>query len=166
MKLRNPAYMARKREYWRARRKVTRERINEIRRRRWIEEPQFRLSEILRARLRGALGRRQKSGSSVELLGCTIEEAVAHIEAQFQPGMTWDDRGAWHIDHKRPLASFNLEEPADLAAACHFTNLQPLWKLDNLRKGARYVAPQPTGQGAENTAFYKSDYCGAAGAAR
>ncbi len=62
---------------------------------------------------------------------------MSHIESMFEPGMSWDNWGEWHIDHIRPLASFDLENAERLAEACHYTNLRPLWKVDNLRKGAK-----------------------------
>ncbi len=62
---------------------------------------------------------------------------MSHIESMFEPGMSWDNWGEWHIDHIRPLASFDLENAERLAEACHYTNLRPLWKVDNLRKGEK-----------------------------
>lgn len=71
-------------------------------------------------------------------LGCTPEQLKLHLEQQFQPGMTWENHGVhgWHVDHKKPLASFDLTDPAQFDQACHYTNLQPLWATDNIRKGA------------------------------
>jgi hypothetical protein len=63
----------------------------------------------------------------------------AHLEAQFVPGMTWANHGAWHVDHIRPCASFNLEDPAEQRVCFHFSNLQPLWAQDNLAKGATWA---------------------------
>jgi hypothetical protein len=53
--------------------------------------------------------------------------------------MTWANHGEWHIDHIRPLASFDLRKEDHLVLAFHYTNLQPLWAQENLRKGARYA---------------------------
>jgi hypothetical protein len=78
-----------------------------------------------------------KPASTAVLTGCTVPELMAHLSSKFQPGMTWDNYGKWHIDHKRPLAAFDLTDPAQLATACHYTNLQPLWASDNIRKGKR-----------------------------
>lgn len=101
-----------------------------------------RLAHVLRSRLHDALRRGPKRGSAVSLLGCTIDEALSHIEALFQPGMSWENWAldGWHIDHIKPLATFDLTDPRQLAQACHYTNLQPLWARDNQSKGARDCA--------------------------
>jgi hypothetical protein len=58
--------------------------------------------------------------------------------ARFQPGMSWQNWGEWHLDHIRPLASFNLSDRTQFLQAVHFSNYQPLWAIDNLRKGASH----------------------------
>ncbi len=78
-----------------------------------------------------------KIGSAVRDLGCSVSELMAHLEIKFQPGMTWENWGSWHIDHIKPLASFDLTNREQFLIACHYTNLQPLWASDNLAKGAR-----------------------------
>ena len=90
-------------------------------------------------RLHKALKNTFKSGSAVKDLGCSIEYLKAYLEGQFEPGMTWDNWGrrGWHIDHIRPLASFDLTDPEQFKQAVHYTNLQPLWAKDNLKKGKR-----------------------------
>lgn len=105
-----------------------------------LADPVHKLRHALRTRLNSALKKSQKCGSAVRLLGCSVLELKRHLEAQFQPGMSWDNhsRHGWHIDHIRPISSFDLQDPEQLAQACHYTNLQPLWALDNIRKGATY----------------------------
>lgn len=98
----------------------------------------FRLSMNLRNRLNRAIERDSKQGSAVRDLGCTIPELKVHLEGLFQDGMTWDNYGEWHIDHVRPLATFDLTNRDEHLKACHYMNLQPLWKRDNLAKGKNY----------------------------
>lgn len=74
----------------------------------------------------------------LDLLGCRLSELASYLESRFLPGMSWENRNLWHLDHIRPLTTFDLTDPVQLAAACHFTNLQPLWAADNLRKGHRW----------------------------
>lgn len=125
---------AKRRAYKRAWAAANRGTIARQRRRYYAESPAFRLSSLLRSRLAQALGRKTKRGSAVGLLGCTPDEAAAHIASLFKPGMTWDNHGEWEIDHKIPMAAFDLEDPAQLALVCNFSNLQPLWKHENRAK--------------------------------
>lgn len=99
----------------------------------------YRLANYLRSRVRYALKNGQKSGSAVADLGCSISDFRSHIESRFQPGMSWSNWGmhGWHLDHITPLVSFNLEERPQFLIATHYTNMQPLWASDNLRKGHR-----------------------------
>lgn len=68
-------------------------------------------------------------------LGTTWDKAKQHIESQFTDGMTWGNYGEWHIDHIKPLA--NAKTEVDVIRLSHYTNLQPLWAKDNMKKGAR-----------------------------
>ena len=100
------------------------------------QDNQYRLKHNARARIRKALKGIQKSASTMELIGCSYEELMAYIEARFLPGMSWDNYAydGWHIDHIIPLDSFDLSDPEQLKRAAHYSNLQPLWAEDNLRK--------------------------------
>lgn len=97
----------------------------------------YKLADNLRHRLNSALRGSYKSGSAVRDLGCSIEFLKKYLEVQFRDGMNWNNHGEWHIDHIQPLASFNLTNRKELLKACHYTNLQPLWKGENLSKGDR-----------------------------
>jgi hypothetical protein len=85
-----------------------------------------------------AIRGRQKLGSAVRDLGCTIEEFRSYIEALWEPGMAWANwgrgAGTWQLDHRRPLVSFDLTKREDVLTACHFLNLQPLWHDVHMRK--------------------------------
>jgi hypothetical protein len=102
---------------------------------------QFKLQSNLRSRLNATIKKNFKSGSAVKDLGCTIDELKKYLESKFQPGMTWDNwtKDGWHIDHIKPLASFDLSDRNQLLEACHYTNLQPLWAKDNLSKSDNII---------------------------
>lgn len=84
----------------------------------------------------------------MESTGCTPPELRLHLESKFQPGMTWDNYGryGWHIDHIKPIAIFDMTDPAQAKEALHYTNLQPLWAKDNYSK-YKSVAPAPGNDG-------------------
>lgn len=102
---------------------------------------QFRLKRVLRSRLRCAIKDNLKTGSAVRDLGCSVDFLKEYIEKQFKPGMTWENWGyrGWHLDHIKPLALFKLEDRNEFLTACHYTNLQPLWGLENILKSDTYV---------------------------
>lgn len=79
--------------------------------------------------------KRDKVQKTDEYLGCTYEEGRNYLASLFTEGMTWDNHGEWHIDHIIPLASAKTRE--ELEPLFHYTNLQPLWAEDNLKKGAK-----------------------------
>lgn len=104
------------------------------------EDARFRISRSLRARVRAAIKRNAKFGNTQDLVGCSFEFLRFWLESKFKPGMSWENYGAkgWHVDHIRPLASFDLTDAAQQRLACHFINLQPLWASENLSKAASY----------------------------
>lgn len=106
---------------------------------RYQSEPQYKLSILLRGRLNMALKKNFRSGSAVRDLGCSIEELKMHLEQKFQEGMNWRNHGKWHIDHIKPLSSFDLEKRKEFLKAVHYSNLQPLWAIDNLIKKDKYA---------------------------
>ena len=95
---------------------------------------QYRLTRNLRSRLRAALKNKQKYGSAIKDLGCSIEELKRHLEKQFINGMSWDNYGEWHIDHIKALSLYNLENKEEFIEANNYLNLQPLWAKDNIKK--------------------------------
>jgi hypothetical protein len=99
-------------------------------------DPVYKLTLNLRTRLRDALQGKNKSATTQKLLGCTFERAHAHLESKFTRGMSWGNYGlhGWHVDHIIPCASFDLTDPEQQRQCFHYTNLQPLWAEDNLRK--------------------------------
>lgn len=98
----------------------------------------FKLAGNLRSRLSEALKKGYKSGSAVKDLGCTINQLKDWLERQFMSGMTWENygnkEGQWSIDHAYPLSLVDLTKKELLLPVVHYTNLQPLWNIDNVRK--------------------------------
>ena len=75
-----------------------------------------------------------KFKTTLELLGCSVADARIHIESQFYDGMSWENIGEWHIDHRRPCASFDLTLESDQKMCFHYSNLQPMWASENISK--------------------------------
>lgn len=98
----------------------------------------FKIRANLRRRLYGVLRGEEKHKRTLELLGCSLQEFKDHLEKRFTEGMTWANYGEWHIDHIKPLASFDLTIPEELEKAGHFSNMQPLWASENCRKRDRH----------------------------
>lgn len=99
--------------------------------------PLFRIRKALARRIQHAIRDNQKSARTLELLGCSLAQFKAHIESQFQNGMSWENYGQWHIDHIKPCVSFDLSNPLEQKTCFRYSNLQPLWAKDNLKKGAK-----------------------------
>ena len=95
-------------------------------------EPILKLKMLYRSKINKILG--SKKEKTFELIGCSPSQLKEHLEKQFWVGMTWENHGlfGWHIDHIIPISSAKNNE--ELKKLCHYTNLQPLWALDNIRK--------------------------------
>lgn len=103
--------------------------------------PHVKVAYSIRDRVRRALGKKRKTGSAVKDLGCSVDFLIKYIESLWQPGMSWENHSqkGWHIDHKKPIASFDLTDRKQFLEAVNYTNLQPLWSCDNLSKGAKII---------------------------
>jgi hypothetical protein len=128
-------------EYLKEYRKKNRLALNkksaEYEKRKKQEDTEFKLRRLLRDRLRKALKNSYKGGSAVSDLGCNISFLKTYLESKFVEGMEWSNHGKWHIDHIVPLSSFDLTQKEQILVACHYTNLQPLWAVDNIKKSNR-----------------------------
>src|SRR6266436_3811326 len=119
------------------------EKLRAYYRQRRKNNPAARIRSNLASRLamaiRNSLGK--KSASTMKLVGCTITELIIYLEKKFLPGMNWENYGLgpdkWHVDHIISCASFDLTDLDQQRKCFYYTNLQPLWQPDNLRKGAR-----------------------------
>jgi len=123
-----------------ARRRVLNGKRKIYRKSKYENDSQFRLLDNLRTRLWCALKAQgvKKTTSTMKLCGCSLEKLKQHLESQFTDGMSWDNKGEWHIDHVKPCAAFDLTDVEEQKKCFHYTNLQPLWAVDNMRKGAKY----------------------------
>ena len=114
-------------------------RIN--RRKKYSEDKLFKIRHILSSRMRDLLKIKSlhKQQTFNKVLGCTIVFLKEYLEQQFINGMSWDNHGlyGWHIDHIIPLSSATTKE--EIYKLCHYTNLQPLWAEDNLRKSNKIL---------------------------
>lgn len=104
---------------------------------RYKTDENYRIEKRLRAGLNQALRKVKvsKRTSLINLLGCSVEDTKRHIEAKFTVGMTWDNI---HIDHIRPCCSFDLTDETQQKQCFHYTNLQPLFASDNLKKSGKW----------------------------
>jgi len=117
-------------------RKKNRDKINKSRN----INPYKRIVMNIRSKISKIVKGKIKESSTLSLLGCSMAELKIHLESQFQSGMSWENYGlhGWHIDHIRPLANFDFNTIDQLQTAWHYSNLQPLWAKDNLKKGSKY----------------------------
>lgn len=97
-------------------------------------DKKFKLTELMRSLLRRSLVKKQNS--TQKMLGYTWEQLKQRLECQFTNGMSWDNYGEWHIDHKKPVSMFEVGAPAHtINALC---NLQPLWATTREINGVVY----------------------------
>ncbi len=113
-----------------------------VARRKWENERldtdmDYKLRKSLAKRIRNELkGISKKDDATEKLIGCSIVDFKKYIESKFRNGMTWQNWNlyGWHIDHKKPLSWFDLSKESERIKAFHYTNMQPLWAIDNLKK--------------------------------
>jgi len=118
-----------------------------------IARLKYKVKKNLTRRIKLAMQRQEISLDKIKLydcnIGCSVKELREHLESKMLTGMTWDNYGSqkdqWSIDHIKPIDSFDLEQPDQIAAANHFSNLQPLWSSQNIRKFNHYDPDHPMG---------------------
>jgi hypothetical protein len=95
----------------------------------------FNLGRNVRIRINRFM--KNKSKSTENIIGITFDKLKIYLEKKFSSGMSWDNYGKWHIDHIKPLSSAKTE--SEIYELCHYSNLQPLWAEDNLKKGSKIL---------------------------
>jgi len=82
-----------------------------------------------------------KKSSFDEYLGCSIEFFFNYLKSKFTDGMTWDNWGRghdkWHADHITACAEFDMSNEDEVKKCFHYSNYQPLWEPENLRKSSK-----------------------------
>ena len=120
-------------------RENNRKKLNEHQNNRKLNDPIFKLKHNMSSRMRIFMKSNKitKRNRTFNIVGCTPEYLKEHLEKQFKKGMSWENHGlfGWHIDHIIPLSSANNEE--EVYKLCHYSNLQPLWAIDNMKKGSK-----------------------------
>lgn len=101
-------------------------------------DPLFRLVCNLRCRVRSYCQaiKANKTTRTKEMLGLDLAGFKSHIESKFQDGMTWENYGQWHVDHIKPISLARNEQ--EVIELNHYTNLQPLWASENIKKSNKY----------------------------
>jgi hypothetical protein len=133
------------REYHRGWRNVNKEHVREYKReaekQHYRSDPAYRLTKNMRYGVWACLKEREadKVLRTFQMLPYTVEQLKAHLESKFQPDMTWENYGDWHVDHKRPISNFNFNshKDPDFRECWSLDNLQPLWGEENWSKGSK-----------------------------
>jgi hypothetical protein len=130
--------------------KRDRGKINQWKLEQYRTNPIYNLTQRLRSRMRIAFRRsgteRTRRSMTRDLLGCSFDSFKTYIESLFKTGMNWENHGVyvsggpatWHVDHIIPCVAFDFTKEEDMRKCFHYTNMQPMWALDNFRKSSRY----------------------------
>lgn len=136
---RNPNFKRRySKEYFIRHKKRLYARNSEWQRKERATNPIFRVRQALSLRIYHCLKGKRGNFNTLAVTGCDLQFLRGWLESRFQPGMSWDNYGrkGWHVDHIIPCSAFDLSDPIQVRQCFHYSNLQPLWAEDNLRKAS------------------------------
>ena len=104
-------------------------------------DPRIRVDNNISSQIRKSLNQGKSRQSWEKLVGYSLSDLIEHLEASFEDGMTWDNYGEWHIDHRTPRTWFKYQSPEDPAfkECWALSNLQPKWGRENIQKGNRFA---------------------------
>ena len=124
----------RKKTYQKHGKRISREKYLKMK-----SDPTIYLKMLMRRRIRGILTSKnlKKRLPCETIVGCSYENLKIYLQSKFKDGMSWENQGKWHIDHIVPLSSALNED--EIYKLCHYTNLQPLWAEDNLKKSNKIL---------------------------
>jgi len=101
-----------------------------------MKDPSFRVIQSIRARVRGILRGTHKSKASFKYLGVpNVEFFWKYLEKLFKPGMTRENYGLWEIDHIKAVSAFDRTNQKQIQICFNYKNCQPMWSLENKKKG-------------------------------
>lgn len=129
-----------KKQYQKEYARNNREVINKNLKKKYLNDPLFKMKSIIRKLIRGSLKRQSvnKIEASVKILGCSYDEFKLYLENQFTSDMNWNNQGSyWELDHKIPISWAKTEQ--EVYELNHYTNFQPLSGIDNRAKGNRWA---------------------------
>ena len=126
------------RQYYAENKETIKENVKQNHYNRIQNDPGYKLLYRCRKRIYEAVKNNRKAARTQELIGCTTEQLLGHLESQFKEGMTWNNYGEWHIDHIKPCALFDFTKEEEQRECFHYTNLQPLWAKENMEKSDKY----------------------------
>lgn len=98
--------------------------------------PVYRVLNSLSSRINAELKELgiKREFTYTQILGCSVKDFEEYLLNKMTEGMSYDNYGVWVVDHIIPFSSFDFNNLDQIKTCCHYTNLQPLWKLDNLKK--------------------------------
>lgn len=109
---------------------------------RYNSDPNHKIRMNLRRSIRRVIKEGRESQRSKELLGCETVKVRVYLEQRFDTNMSWDNYGkgenCWNIDHIVPCTAFDLKNPEEQKKCFNYTNLQPMWHVENIRKGNKF----------------------------
>jgi hypothetical protein len=127
-----------RKKYYQENKNLEREKNDKWRKDKIKNDGFFRMKKRLRDRIRDYMNGKSIGKKTKEIVGLEYDEFKSYISDKFTEGMNWENYGLWHLDHIVPLCEAkNYEEVLKLN---HYTNLQPLWAEDNLKKNRKYVS--------------------------
>lgn len=140
----NREYLTEYRKKWREEnRDKLRKTKRDYERNRKASDPLYKLISNFRTAIYQVLKESnvEKNRHYFGILQYSPEELISHLESQFTDTMNWDNYGEWHVDHKLPITSFNIQEMGDeeFMKCWSLNNLQPMWGKENIVKGDKII---------------------------
>lgn len=110
---------------------------------RYKTDATFKIKMLYSRMLRHGLT--SKTNKSLTYLGCTIEELKAHLQETAIKNGYHDfdinnyDGNKYHIDHIKPVDSYDLTNDEEVMECYHYSNLQILDAITNIKKSNTYT---------------------------